>query len=130
MGKRKHARPLSTKKPLHLVLKSKRTILFRNKAAISSVLRKQALLFGISLYSLSVQKDHIHISLKIPSRESYRSFVRAIAGIIARKLGKGLWMLLPFTRIVEWGRAFKTVENYIFQNEMEVRGIWEYKPRR
>jgi len=129
-GKRKDARPLSTKKPLHLVLKSKRAILFRNKITVSSILRKQAKLFGIKLYSLSVQKDHIHISLKIPSRAAYVSFVRATAGLIARRLGKDLWMYLPFSRIVEWGRAFHAVEKYIFQNEMEVHGVWEYKPRR
>lgn len=130
LNKRKRARPLAKNKAIHLVLKSRTTILFKNKCWILKLLRQQASSKGVRIYSVSVQKDHIHIVLRIYSRHLYSGFIRAVTGVIAKRLGKGLWKFIPFTRFISWGRDFKAAKAYVFQNEMEVLGIWGYQPRR
>lgn len=127
---KRELRVLSSKMPIHLVLKAhKKFNLFKHKAWIEKTLRKQAKNTHTTIYGLSVQKDHIHLNIKITSREFYRSFIRALSGLIARKLGKGIWKFRPFTRVVEWGRSFKTLLKYIEQNELEALGLIPYSPR-
>lgn len=124
-------RPLSTKNPTHLVLKSKPTFqLFKKKSVIEQIIRKQAKRFGIKIYEISIQKDHIHLNILIFSREMYKRFIRSITGLIARKLGKGIWKLRPFTRVTHWGKAYKTLKNYVLQNELEIQGVIPYQKRR
>ena len=68
-GKLKGARTLDSRRPMHLVLKSKQPIsLFKNKHALRSVLKKQAKTFGIKIYSHSIQKDHWHYCTPIGER--------------------------------------------------------------
>ncbi|MBY0384305.1 transposase [bacterium] len=123
-GKRKTARTLDSRRPLHLVLKSKNTIsLFKNKHKLRDILKKQAKTFGIKVYSHSIQKDHWHLVIKITNRYLYRGFIRSLTGIIARQLGKGLWRLCPYSRIVSWGRDFLNVIDYLLLNECEVLEI-------
>ena len=96
-GRRKTERILNSRKPMHLVLKTKNTItLFNQKHKLKSILKKQAQTFGVKIYSESIQSDHWHICLKITHRQLYRGFIRALTGIIARLLGKGLWRLRPY----------------------------------
>jgi REP element-mobilizing transposase RayT len=130
LNKRKGRRALCAKRPIHLVLKSKKPILFQNREWIINLLKKNAAVGGIKIYRLSIQKDHIHLSIRITSRDLYKGFIRAVTGLMARKLGKGLWKLPPFTRIGSWGRDFQAVSGYIFKNEMEVFGLWAYQPRK
>lgn len=130
-GKRKTARTLDSRKPVHFVLKSKKTIhLTLHRKALRQLLNRYAKQFGIKVYSESVQKDHWHFCLKITNRYLYRAFIRALTGTIARKLGKGLWVQRPFSRIVTWGRDFFTVLDYILLNECEVSGIVPYAIRK
>ncbi len=42
-----------------------------------------------------MQKDHFHFCIKITNRALYRGFIRALAGVISQKLGKGIWALMP-----------------------------------
>ncbi|MAV92470.1 MAG: hypothetical protein CL676_13710 [Bdellovibrionaceae bacterium] len=129
---RQTQRILSHRKPIHLVLKSKKTHnLFRHRSGIQNLLINQAHKFNITLHTWSIQKDHVHISLKIPNRESYIKFIRAFTGLMARKLGKGLWTQRPFTRVLSGSQKdFWNLNNYIFRNEMEVFGIWKLSDRR
>lgn len=118
---RKVARTLDSKRPLHLVLKCKKQFqLLQNTKLLNSVLRKQAKTFAIKVYSTSLQRDHWHLCIKIPNRLLYRAFIRSLTGILARKLGKGLWRFLPYTRIVNWQRDFKNTLIYIFKNDLEL----------
>lgn len=123
-GRRKTERILDSRRPMHLVLKSKRPIsLFKNKRRLSSVLKKQAKTFGIKVYSHSIQRDHWHLVIKITNRILYRGFIRSLTGVIARLLGRGLWRLCPYSRIVSWGRDFLTVLDYLLLNDCEVLEI-------
>ncbi len=83
-GKRKIARILDSRKPLHFVLKSK---------------------------------------------NSANLFSQALTGVISQKLGKGLWILKPYSRVVTWGRDFLSVLDYILLNDCEVSRIVPYAMR-
>lgn len=121
-------RTLCSRRPIHLTLKSnKRYILFKSRDKIREIIFKQAKSVGIKVYAWSVQKDHIHLSIKIPNREAYKKWIRAMTGLIARLFGKGLWKFRPFTRILgSFGREFQILNNYIFRNELEIFKIWNY----
>ena len=130
-GKRKSERVLNSRKPMHLVLKTKSAFsLFKQKKKLQSVLRKQAKIFGVKIYSESIQSDHWHLCLKITNRRLYRGFIRSLTGIIARSFGKGLWRLRPYTRIVDWGKDFLNVKDYLLLNYCEVNGIVPYAIRK
>ena len=85
--------------------------------------------FGIRLYDQAVNHDHLHFVLKISGRREYAQFIRALTGFLARKLGKGLWKVLPFTRIASWGRDFQRLKAYLCQNREEAGGERPYSPR-
>lgn len=129
-GKRKMTRPLCSQRPIHLVLKSQKSIdLFVNKQIILGKINLYAQKFGIKIYDISVQRDHIHLSVRIQNREQYKKFVRSFTGVLARHFGPGMWKLRPFTRVLEWGRDFAHVRAYIEQNELEVHGVIPYQAR-
>jgi REP element-mobilizing transposase RayT len=131
LGKRKTARVLDTRKPIHFVLKSQKSIqLHSNRRQLRQLLFHFAKKFGVRIYSESVQKDHWHFCIKITHRILYRSFIRALTGTLALKFGKGLWIQRPFSRIVTWGRDFLNVLDYILLNECEVSGIVPYAIRK
>lgn len=127
---RQSQRILSFKRPIHLVLKTRlHRNLFKNRLMIKAKVAKYAEHFDIKVYASSVQRDHVHLAIKIPNRESYTRFIRTLTGILARTLGKGLWIFRPFTKIGTWGKEFRNLMDYLFRNDMEVFGVWRYQPR-
>ena len=117
-GKRKTLRPLSTKQPIHLILKANNPFqLLRNRESVEQPIQKYSRKFGITIYELAVQADHIHLSIKIPSRDLYRRWIRAITAVLTLKMKKLKWLLPPFTRIGTWGRDFKRLGHYIQNNK-------------
>jgi REP element-mobilizing transposase RayT len=130
-GKRKTARVLDCRKPLHFVLKSKKTgNLYSHRVLIRKLLYLYAKRFGVKVYKESVQKDHFHFCIKITNRLLYRAFIRALTGVISQHLGKGLWILKPYSRIVSWGREFLNVLDYLLLNDCEVSKIVPYAIRK
>ncbi len=125
---RHRLRTLCSRRPVHLTLKSQRKYsLFKNREEIRMIIFKQAKKFGIKVYSWSIQKDHIHLAIQILGRDAYKKWIRAVTGLIARLLGKGIWKFRPFTRVLSgFGRELRNLNNYIFRNEMEVFKIWKY----
>ena len=47
-----------------------------------------------------------------------------------KKNQRKFWALLAYTRVVTWGREFKTVSRYIIQNTLEVLKLIAYQPRK
>lgn len=47
-----------------------------------------------------------------------------------KPFGKRIFDLPAFTRIAEWGKAFKTLTDYVVQNVMEASGLTPYQPRK
>jgi len=138
-------RPISTQRPMHLVMRStlacgERSFLKKSNARqIDSLVRKLAKEKGVKLYRFANSGNHLHFLLLPSSRAAFRVYIRAITGVIARiSLGvergkaKGLkfWDARPFTRIVEWGRDFRGMCDYVLQNTLEAIGFIPYRPRR
>ena len=81
---RKGRRPLSTKKPIHLVIRSNSatgpmSLLLHSRfirTLISSLCRR----FAIVLYELSVNSTHIHLLIRIRDREGFKNFLRVFCG--------------------------------------------------
>jgi REP element-mobilizing transposase RayT len=127
-GKRKGARPLCTKRPLHLVMKCKKQI-FEDRHMIIDTLVSYSQDFGVPIYSFAIGHDHIHFITKIPSREAYVKFIRAVTGVLGKTLGAKLFASMAFTRIATWGRDYRQLLRYMQQNWDEACGRVAYKPR-
>ncbi len=129
-GKRKTKRPLSTKHPLHLVLKSSCSGVFApGNISLEKLIRSQAKKFGLKIYDLALNWSHIHFILKIESRKDYNKFVRSLTAILAKRIRKFkphlevIFELRPFTRIMSWGRDFKRGLDYLILNQIEALGF-------
>lgn len=119
-GRRKERRPLNSKKAIHLVLKAKDSfLLLRNRDRVEEILRKYAAKMGIRIYDTGVHADHIHLALKAANRITYVRWIRAVTSVLVQKIPKLKWRLRPFTKIVSWGRSFRSLKNYIFWNRIE-----------
>lgn len=147
----KTARYIDPKGFLHLVLRStlakgERSFLMRDRT-IRKVLQTQAAATGVTIRSFANAGNHLHLIVSPHSRRSFKRFIRASTGLIARKtLGAErnspwrkpsrdrsgavltdtarsptrFWDARPFTRIVTWGRDYSGVKNYLELNRVEV----------
>jgi hypothetical protein len=134
-GNPRKARSLSTKHPIHLVMKSSKVNRDRNllKEArfYSNIARKLGLKHGIKIYSIRLENGQIQMILKIQSRRAYQRFIRAYSGMIVRLIfgiqrGPALrskntdqrkiirfWDARPFTAIASWGPRFEKLKRFI-----------------
>jgi len=130
-GKRKSARPLSTKKPIHLILKcSGKSVFNPTNRKLENLIRNQANKYGIKIYEVALNWTHVHLLIKLPSREAYVAFIRTVTSLIVRFVSKAngmnlksIFNLRPFTKILSWGRQFQTVVEYIELNTLEALGL-------
>ncbi len=129
-GKRKTKRPLSTKHPIHLILKSSCSGVFApGNISLEKLIRSQAKKFGLKIYDLALNWSHIHFILKIESRKDYNKFIRSLTAILAKRIRKikphldVIFELRPFTRIMSWGKDFKRGLDYLILNQMEALGF-------
>lgn len=144
-GNPREARPISTKRPLHLVMRSslargERSFLRGKRARIIfDIVQKAARSHGVKIYRYANSGNHLHLIILPDSRRAYRAFVRTISGLIARvTLGvergrpqdQQFWDARPFTRILEWGRDFQSTCAYLKQNVLEALGFIPVQPRR
>jgi REP element-mobilizing transposase RayT len=136
VGKRKERRPLSTKNPIHLILKScEKGVFAPTNRSLQELIQKTAKKFGIQVYDFAVNWSHIHLVIRIRERRQYVGFVRALNSILASRIKRAkqqltkVFTLRPFTRILNWGRDFKNVLNYQILNQMEARGFVKRKKK-
>ena len=145
VGKRKKSRPLNTRKPIHLTLRSSCAVgnySFRtkkNEAFISKLITSLSRKWGIRIYEHSLNSNHLHFSLRATNRRGFQNFLRVLSAQLAtfvtgakkgKPLGKRLFDLPAFTRIGEWGKAFKALTDYVVQNVLEASGVIPYQPRK
>jgi hypothetical protein len=129
--KRKGMRPLSTKNPLHLVLRADIETsgsLLKYRSLINSTLSRYSKKCDIKIYEQGLAYNHFHVVLRFKNRKNYKSFIRAISGVLAKAL-KLKWVYRPFTKVIDWGRHFKKACAYALQNELEGLGIIPYQER-
>jgi REP element-mobilizing transposase RayT len=143
-GRRKIARPVATRRPMHVVLHSTRAAgpwsLRKRKAdiAIRAAMRALASSHGIRIYEFANAGSHLHLLLRAKHRRSFQDFLRAFAGVIARRItgacrGRAVgrfWDELAYSRVVSWGREFGSVRDYVIRNELETLGRLPYRTRR
>ena len=141
-GNPKVKRPLSTKRSMHLVMRSlfaKGSLSFlRFDREIRELITYQARVFGVKVYRQANGGNHLHLIVLPRSRPAFNGFIRSISGLIARLVlgaergdAKNIkfWEKRPFTRIIEWGRDYKKVCSYLFQNTLEALGFIPYQLR-
>ena len=132
----KSARPVSTKHPMHLVLRSslargERSFLARGRR-VEQILRRQAERFNLRLYDVANAGNHLHVVVRARSPRGLKNFLRAVTGILARvslgaergrpKLTK-FWDVRPFSRIVTWGADYTRMKEYLMLNRVETLGM-------
>ena len=127
-GKRKSKRPVCSKRPMHLVLKANSNSLRKFKRIIEVIITGAAKRWGIRIYRIAVAANHIHLVYRVPNRIAYRHFIQWVTGTVALKL-KIKWELRPFTRVIEWGQAFKRACKYVEMNVLEALGFIPYQAR-
>jgi REP element-mobilizing transposase RayT len=144
-GTRKRERPIACKKPMHIVLKStlaKREwslLAPRNARYVREVLPRLAKRFHVQVYRQANVGNHIHLAIRGREREALKRFLMAVTGRIAqfvtgarkgKPLGKRFWDYIPWSRIVEWRKAFRTVCEYIEKNvsNSPVLFSWDLTP--
>jgi REP element-mobilizing transposase RayT len=141
----REARPISIKRPMHLVMRSTlatgdRSFLRAKRARkIEELVHRLGKEKGVKVYRFANSGNHLHFIVLPRSREAFKAYIKAVTGIIARlALGaeRGsakeirFWDAKPYTKILEWGREYKTVCNYLLQNTLEALGFIPYQPRK
>jgi REP element-mobilizing transposase RayT len=141
----REARPISIKRPMHLVMRSRfatgeRSFLRAKRARkITELVHRLGKEKGVKVYRFANSGNHLHFIVLPRSREAFKSYVKAITGIIARltldaQRGSAkkirFWDAKPYTKIIEWGREYKTTCDYLLQNTLEALGFIPYRPRK
>ncbi|MBI2606994.1 MAG: hypothetical protein HYW49_13050 [Deltaproteobacteria bacterium] len=136
-GKRKTARPIATKRAMHLVLRSSKaraSLSLLNPAKrkiVDRAIRAAEERFPVRIYGRANVGNHIHFVLKARTHGAYRAFIRYLSGRIAfevtgAKKGRAagrFWDSIPYSRVLEWGRDFINARIYITKNLFEGEGI-------
>jgi len=138
-------RPISTKRTMHMVLRSslckgKLSLLdSKNGPLVQKILKIQSKRHNVKIYKIGQAYNHIHLLLLPKTREGFIAFSRAITGLIPRYLlgaqrgrsqGKRFWDKRPWTRIISWGREFGGILKYLEMNTLEAFGFIPYQPRK
>jgi REP element-mobilizing transposase RayT len=143
IGKRKSKRPLSTKNPIHLVLRADLKGVFNpTNRSLQKLIQSTAQEFQIKTYDFAINWSHIHLVIKLKDREDYTKFIRVLTSRLSMKVNRvmkdklekenstsrqieipKLFTLRPFTRILSWGKDFKNALDYQILNQMEARGL-------
>ena len=135
-GRRKIARPIATKKTMHLVFravkaKGKKSFLHeKHKGLIHLLLVDVAEHFQVKIHRYENVGNHLLLLVRVKKREHLQGFLRVFPQRVmflitgARKgnpMGR-FWDYIAYSRVVSWGREFRVLKNYLWKNAMEVFG--------
>src|SRR5882672_12468759 len=86
-GRRKLERPVSVRRPMHVVLTSQRArgawSLRKHERVVRDALRAMARRFGVRVYDYANVGTHLHLLVRARRRETFQAFLRSFAGIVA-----------------------------------------------
>jgi REP element-mobilizing transposase RayT len=137
-GKRKLARPLDPKRPMHVTLRALQatgewSMLRRGtKGRVFLLAHQTAEKYGVRIYRFENVGNHLHLLVLAPSRRAFQAFLRVLTAAIAflvtgtkkgQKLARRFWDKLAYSRIIDWGREFRALETYFAKNLLESLGI-------
>jgi REP element-mobilizing transposase RayT len=147
-GRRKLERPVSTRRPMHVVLTSHRArgpwSLRKHDRAVRDVLRRMARRFDVRIYDFANVGSHLHLVLRARRRDGFQNFLRSFAGVVARRVTGAergrraghFFTCLAWSRVVSWGRDYLGLRHYVFRNQIEgaegprIRQAFERGPTR
>lgn len=144
-SRHRHARPVSTRDPIHLVLKSSKAVgknsfgHSRNVRNVKHVIDAACTKYGVKLITFSNNFNHIHLLVRFSSRALYLRFIRTMTASLVRiiigakknsRATSRFFDRRPFTRIVRGFKPFKIVCDYIRLNQLEAAGVIEYQKDR
>ena len=123
----KKARPIVTKKAMHLTLRSSRARGGKSFRAskerihrIEKLVRKQAQAFAVEIYRYANVGNHLHLLVKAQSRKGFIRFLKAISGLIARiALGAERGKATVAGKAGEGSKAMLTEST---------KGFWDQRP--
>jgi len=137
-GQRKLWRPFDPRRPLHLTLRSERAkghwslLDCKNERRIRHLVYRFAEKNRVRIHKYANSGNHLHLLVQSKDQEAFQRFLKTISGLIARAVtgarkgkpaGK-FWDSLAWTRVVNWGRDFRRVLDYVLMNEMEAAEVW------
>lgn len=128
-GRRKRLRPLAKRTPIHLILAAERDF-GAHRGQVLLEAERLINRFGLEMLDNAVNLDHLHLVISTPGRREYNAFIRTLTGLLARRIGKGIWRAIPFTRVASWGRELGILNDYCWKNRMEAAGGIAYTPRK
>jgi hypothetical protein len=98
VGKRKGARPIATRQAMHVVMRASQASagspwsLHRHARLVTELLGKLSHRYGVKVYEVSNNGNHLHLLVRAHYRQGFRSFLRVFAGQLAHavsaKLGR------------------------------------------
>ena len=141
--KRSHAktkRAVSTREPMHVVLKSALARGARSMRApahlhrVSRILREDSTRCGVRIIQFANVGNHLHLLVKASNRRAFLWFLRSFAGRLAMLLtgarkgdplpkGQKFWDQRPFSRIVAGRRGYALARDYVMLNWLEAEGV-------
>ena len=134
----KTKRPLSSKLPIHVVLRmTKASDDYsmrhpRSFGRVSACVQKTAKKHGIRIYEYANVGNHMHLLLKLRSVPGWKAFIRELTGRISQIVQNRkpqqkhfqFWAQRPFTRIIKgWRRAYRVAKDYVLLNQLEGEGL-------
>jgi hypothetical protein len=132
-GHRKEERPFSSKRWLHLILKSEKAKgklslkAAKNQVWIKRHIDEMARRFGVKIGDYANVGTHLHIKTRGVSRKQYQRFLKATTGRIAahvtgarkgKKFGR-FWQGLAYTRVLTSGLEELGLKGYFEANRVE-----------
>jgi REP element-mobilizing transposase RayT len=131
IGKRKTARPIVVKKPMHLILKTTKLSPFNpTNYKLEKIIKQYALRYKITIYDYSLNWSHIHLTMKLPNRAAYFAFIKTVTAALISFLSKalkrdlkGLFNLRPYTKIITCKKQFENAIDYMELNQQEALGL-------
>lgn len=132
-GRRKLERPLSTKRPIHLILKSSKAkgklsfLKPEHQIFIQNLIYTKAKRFGVRVADLANVGNHLHIHVRTSSRAAFQKFLKSISSLIARRVtgarrGKAFgrfWDALAYTRVLRSRIEELRLRGYLKGNRIE-----------
>ncbi len=137
-GRRKLARPLDPKRPIHVTMRSslargKLSLVINSRPLeIERLKARYSRKFQVRVYRMANAGSHLHLVVQGKTRQGLQAFFRAFSGSVARlvtQARKGsrfgrFWDELLYTKVLSWGPQFKAALEYVRLNEMESWGVW------
>jgi REP element-mobilizing transposase RayT len=134
-GKRKVARVILVKQPMHLTFKSSRAkgewSFHKRGDELEDLVYETAERFNVRIRMYSNVGNHIHLVAQGKKRFLFQNFLRVVAQRVmflvtgARKgqpQGK-FWDQIVHSRVVHWGKDFNRLQDYFFKNDLEGAGV-------